>query len=141
MSSELVVDGVILLGSILGAATVTLIPYFKKVREAAEIDGSSIVFDKKFLYTALIAFVLGTVVSVLNFAEVQAQVDQGQTLLKIFVTSFGIAFTANWIFNRALKPDSLIDVVSNLQGENRQLRSQVAGFSATSTTTTAQKTQ
>lgn len=133
MSADLVVDGVILLGSILGAATVTLVPYFKKIREAQVIDGSGIVFDKKFLYTALIAFVLGTVVALLNFAEVEAQVDQGQTLLKIFITSFGIAFTANWIFNSALKPDSLTSVVNVLQGENAELKAKVATLSAQKT--------
>jgi hypothetical protein len=133
MSAELINDGVILLGSILGAATVTLIPYFQKIREVKKIDGSELKFDKKFLYTALIAFVLGTVVSLLNYSTVEAQVDENQTLLKIFVTAFGIAFTANWIFNSVLKPSSLVGVVNVLQGENEALKSKVASLSAQKT--------
>ena len=133
MSAEFTVDGVILLGSILGAATVTLVPYFSKIREAKKIDGSELKFDKKFLYTALIAFVLGTVVALLNFSTVESQVDQNQTLLKIFATSFGIAFTANWIFNSVLKPSSLVGVINSLQGENEALKSKVASLSGNKT--------
>lgn len=130
MSSELVTDGIILAGSLLGSATVTLVPYFAKIREVKQINGSTLKFDSKFLYTALIAFVLGTVVSILNFTAVEAQIDQEQTLLKIFVTSFGIAFAANWIFNSVLKPSSLANVVSNLKEENDVLRSKVSSNSS-----------
>lgn len=134
MSSELAIDGIILLGSILGTATVTLLPYFKRVRESSQIDGSVLKFDKKFLYTALIAFALGTIFSILNFSEVEAQVDPNATLVKIFVTSFGIAFTANWIFNSVLKPDSLVSVVSVLQEENQKLKTKLASLGAVTNT-------
>lgn len=125
MSAELAVDGIILAGSILGAATVTLIPYFRKQREAGQIDGSKLVFDKKFLYTALIAFALGTIFSILNFSSVEAQVDANTTAVKIFATAFGIAFSANWIFNSALKPSSLVDIINGLQAQNEKLQSRV----------------
>jgi hypothetical protein len=69
----------------------------------------------------------------LNYSTVEAQVDENQTLLKIFVTAFGIAFTANWIFNSVLKPSSLVGVVNVLQGENEALKSKVASLSAQKT--------
>lgn len=133
MSAELAVDGVILAGSILGASIITVIPFLKKVREAGAIDGSVLKFDKKFLYTALIAFTIGTVLALLNFDDVRNQVNTQESLIRIFVTSFGIAFGANWIFNSVLKPDSLVSVVSVLQEENQKLRTKLASLGVTNT--------
>lgn len=134
MSAELAVDGVILAGAILGATVITLLPFFKKFRETQQLDGTTLKFDKKFLYTALIAFTIGTVLALLNFDDVRNQVNTQDSLIKIFATSFGIAFAANWIFNTVLKPDSLVSVVSVLQEENQKLKTKLASLGAVTNT-------
>lgn len=128
MSAELAVDGVILAGAILGATIITLVPFFKKFRESQQLDGTTLKFDKKFLYTALIAFTIGAVLALLNFDDVRNQINPQDSLIKIFATSFGIAFAANWIFNSVLKPDSLVGVVSVLQQENQKLKTKLVSL-------------
>jgi uncharacterized membrane protein len=125
MTEILVAHACWLAGSILAATLVTLLPYYKKVREAQAV-GETIHFDRKFLMTAFTAFIVGAIAGLLSFDENVANIDTNATPIKIFATAFGATILANAAFNALIKPSSsLVTAINTLKDQNQQLKSQV----------------
>lgn len=118
MADQLTIDVAVFIGSVLGAAAATLLPYWQKLRQNQAAGLPPITFDKKFLGTLAIAFVIGIVAAIMSFDENVAKVNPEWTAMKVFVVSAIAAATSNVTLNRLLS----VSAVQDLLKENKKLR-------------------
>lgn len=118
MVDQLTIDVSVFIGSVLGAAAATLLPYWQKVRQNEAAGLPPLVFDKKFLGTLAIAFVIGIVAAVMSFDENVAKINPEWTAMKVFVVSAIAAATSNVTLNRLLS----VSAIQSLLKENKKLK-------------------
>ncbi len=118
MADQLTIDIAVFVGSVLGATAATLLPYWQKVRANEAAGLPPLTFDKKFLGTLAIAFVIGVVAAVMSFDDSVAKVDPNWTAMKVFVVSAIAAATSNVTLNRILSTSTIQDLLK----ENKELR-------------------
>jgi hypothetical protein len=97
----------ILAGSAIGNFIATMIPFWNKETEFAEFD-ISIIFNKKFLGTAVITFIGSFIVTSAMYSQIiQNVVDQQPiTIVAAFIQAALIGGVANWRLNKAVpKPN------------------------------------
>src|SRR4051812_37487020 len=95
MVDQLTIDVAVFIGSVLGATAATLLPYWQKLRANEAAGLPPLVFDKKFLGTLVIAFVIGVVAAVMSFDENVANVNPQWPAMKVFIVSVIAAATSN----------------------------------------------
>lgn len=118
MVDQLTIDVSVFIGSVLGATAATMLPYWQKLRENEAAGLPPLVFDRKFLGTLVIAFVIGIVAAVMSFDENVANVNPNWTAMKVFIVSTIAAATSNVTLNRILS----IGAVKDLLQENKKLK-------------------
>ena len=116
---DILVEGVVLLGATIGSASATLIPYIQKFREGEVIDGSQLKFDKKFLVTAGISLLFGFIIASLAFDEALANIQDGDSLFKVFISAFTFAILTNLAINRFVSPNS--SLVTKVKEQNQEI--------------------
>jgi len=120
---DVLVEGIVLLGATIGSAGATLIPYIQKFREGQVIDGSELKFDKKFLVTAGISLLFGFIIATLAFDEAIANVNDGDSIFKVFISAFVFALTVNLAVNKFISPNkSLVTLVKEKDAEIASLK-------------------
>ena|SRR6476469_133571 len=118
MVDQLTIDVSVFIGSVLGATAATLLPYWQKLRANEAAGLPPLVFDKKFLGTLAIAFVIGVVAAVMSFDDSVAKINPEWTAMKVFVVSAIAAATSNVTLNRILSTSAIQDVLK----ENKELK-------------------
>jgi hypothetical protein len=97
----------ILAGAAIGNFIATMIPFWNKETEFAEFD-ISIIFNKKFLGTAVITFIGSFIITSAMYSQIiQNVVDQQPiTIVAAFIQAALIGGVANWRLNKAVpKPN------------------------------------
>jgi hypothetical protein len=120
---QVLIDGTILTGSILGATAAGLVPFWQKIRENDALGGEPIHFDKKFAGTIIIALVIGIATAIMSFDTISAQVNVHDTIVKIFIVAVVASATSNITLNRFLAVGGLTTTVKELRTENIALKS------------------
>ena len=118
MVDQLTIDVSVFIGSVLGATAATLLPYWAKIRQNEAAGLPPITFDKKFLGTLVIAFVIGIAAAIMSFDEAVAKVNPEWTAVKVFIVSVVAAATSNVTLNRLLSTSAVQDLLR----ENRDLK-------------------
>lgn len=140
MDSQVIIDGTILVGSSIGATAAALTPYWQKIREQQALGQPIPKFDKKFLGTLIIAFVIGIATALMSFDTTAASIDQQHsTIVKIFIVAIVTSATSNITLNRFLAISPLVDQVNSLKKENASLVDQnnkLATIASTTVSTT-----
>lgn len=120
MVTQTVIDIVVLFGSSLGATAATLLPYWNRLREE-QAQGKTLKFEKKYVGTLLLAFIVGIVGAVLSFDQTSVQIDPHWTIVKIFIVSALASSTSNVTLNRFLSVSGVLTQMKSLQLENNRL--------------------
>jgi hypothetical protein len=136
LDSQVITDFVVLVGSSLGATGAALVPYWQKVRQNEALGLPAITFDKKFMGTLVIAFVVGVSTAFITFNSVDASVNPSDTLVKIFIVAVITSATSNVTLNSFIAPGSVTQTAIILKAQNQVLKDEVATLkSATGTGT------
>jgi uncharacterized membrane protein YadS len=102
MVSPEVVSLVVYAGSVVGSLARAIIPYLRKLKEAEEAGVDAPQFQKRYVFTAVLAVVLSSVVGVLLYPTLVTQVGADAALSGIFVYAFIAGFGSVALFNEIL---------------------------------------
>jgi hypothetical protein len=119
---SIITDIAVLGGSTLGATAAGLIPYWQKVRENQALGLPPIKFDKMFMGTIVIAFVIGIASAFVSYNSNIAQVDPNATVITVFIVSATSAAISNKAANSLLGVSS---TVVSLNKQNKQLQDEI----------------
>ena len=121
-------------GAFLGTLTRTLLPYWDKMRETPEL-----VFEKKFLGTAVIAIIISAVVGATLFTPMMALVESvGEaTLAAVFFLVFTAALGTNEIVNQFIssKPPEVTTTTTTEPAKPIETQQPATGTTTATTTT------
>jgi drug/metabolite transporter (DMT)-like permease len=87
--------------SVLGALGRALLPYLRKLKEAAEAGVEPEPFAKKYVFSAVFAGVVSTIVGILLFPTIIANAPT-EALAGVFVYGFIAGWGATSLFNEVL---------------------------------------
>lgn len=99
------VEVIVLLACISAGLGRALLPYIRKLKEAEE-TGSTIEFQRKYLFTTLYSVGISLIFGLLAYpAIIQGTPDTG-ALVGVFITAFGTAWGLNDLFNQIIATGS-----------------------------------
>lgn len=93
-------------GCTLGATAAGLLPFWQKVRENEAAGQTPIVFNRMFLGTMVMAFVIGLAFAFMSFNTTIATLNPTASLLTVFIVSAVTAYGSNKALNTALTVDA-----------------------------------
>ena len=105
-------------GSVAAIIFATIAPYFKKWQETKEVTGIDLKFDRKFAFSAGVAFLFALLAGILNFETTEANINTNDTIFKVFVSAFLTGVGVNFGLNQFMKPST--SLVTALKEEREQ---------------------
>lgn len=101
MVENLLLEGIIIGGGILGGVGRMMLPYLRKLA-AAEGSGQPVPYQHRYTFTTVFSVIVSTVVGMTLFPQLLANTTAGAPLASVFITSFLTSWGSNSLFGNVI---------------------------------------